>query len=182
MRRFKCSSCNPAFSIYHKNFCSFEKIFFSIFSLKWVIKTTKFSSRSLNLEFSAFDLNVLFFVLKLETFVFAFSSFLQMVIFTTLFWRWSTLKIITLFGRFLTLLMSTLKTLMIRRCSTFWISILTCRTLFQRWFDIVWCRYVISNLKKFKTMLKCLLVRMFDKSTVAQSRYFTCLLNLKDWS
>ena len=77
---------------------------------------------------------------------FAFFNFLKMVIFTTLFWRWSTLwnstlKITALFWHCLTLLISTLNW----RCSTLQISTLIYTTLFQRWFDIALRRDVISH-------------------------------------
>ena len=74
--------------------------------------------------------------------------FFQMVILARLFRRsptlWkSTLKITTLFRH----VQFNVEIHNIVSCSALQISTLTCTTLFQRWFDVVWCCDLISNLK-----------------------------------
>ena len=81
-----------------KTFAALQ-IFFSIFLLKWELKSKRFWNSSLNLEFKVFDFNFLFSFFFSFFFLFIFLSSkilllfsaLQMIIFTTFFRRWSTL-------------------------------------------------------------------------------------------
>ena len=90
---------------------------------------------------------------EVQKYFFILLNFLKIVIFTRLLRRWSTLwnlklQKTALFRHCLTLLISALKlTTLIWRCSTLKISTLnpTYPTIFQLWFDIVWCRDVISH-------------------------------------
>ena len=67
------------------------QIFFTIFLLKWGIKSTRFWNSSLNLEFSVFNVSFIFFsfffFLEAQKYFFALFNFLQMVIFITLLRR-----------------------------------------------------------------------------------------------
>ena len=77
--------------------------------------------------------------------------FIQMVVFRTLFWRWSmlwnsTLKLARLFQSCLTSLTSTLKSAtLVWRCSMLHISTLKYTTFFHHWLDFAGRRKVIST-------------------------------------